>query len=124
MIKGPAQSGFALADSLIALAVIAVMTGLLFTTLGSATRTSSQISDRRQAVMVAQSALALANGRLAAAEAGRAGRIGDYRWQIETAPYTGTHTANSVALERITVSVSREGETNTMVMLKSLRIAP
>lgn len=113
------ERGFALVEALVALAIIAAMSGLFYQTLSSSAHASRGIEARRLAVLVAQS-------QLAAAEAGaiRSGDEGDsagMHWTVAVEPWDQGARSGSLALERVQVSVTAPGSSQPVVALESLR---
>ncbi len=113
------ERGFALVEALVALAIIAVMSGLFFQTLSGSVQASRGIEARRLAVLIAQS-------QLAAAEAGaiRSADEGDsvgMHWTVEIEPWGQGARSGSLALDRIVVSVVAPGSSRPAMTLESLR---
>jgi prepilin-type N-terminal cleavage/methylation domain-containing protein len=119
----PTERGFSLVETLIATAVIATMTALVFQGISVNAGTTRMIADRRGAVLVAKSALdmstvsEMADGGVGA----RTGVSGVFRWRITEQPYPNS-LGTAPTLHLITVTVSRVGVEKPLVQLRTLRI--
>lgn len=111
------QTGFALLDALVALAVFAVVSAMFAQVVQSSASARRQVAERRAATLVAQSRLALVQE---VRDSPRSGLDGDFRWTAEVAPYAAIDGAPP--LELVTVSVSARGGGRTVAVLKTLRL--
>jgi type II secretion system protein I len=117
------RNGFALVDAMVALAIFAVMSALLFQTVSSTAMAKRHLVDSRHAIMVAQSRLAeLQNedGRYALQTGGRSGR---FNWRSNVERFADSAKDNSKGLETISVAVTDSATGRVIVTLKSLRLA-
>lgn len=96
------RNGFALAEALVALGVIAVMTGLFFQVMQSHICAGAGLADRELAMLVAQSALARAQ---AGDPLGQQGGDARFRWVTETSTRAGDARSGRT-MTRITVTVT------------------
>ena len=115
------ERGFTLPEALVASAIVAAMLGVTLGVVQTNARAARINEERRAALLVAQSQLAVAQvavpGRLAARE-GRSGAIG---WALRIEPYRGALT--SPALDRITVTAGTGPTGKPLVELTTLRVA-
>ncbi|MBU7579562.1 MAG: type II secretion system protein [Porphyrobacter sp.] len=115
------ERGFTLPEALVASAIVAAMLGVTLSVVQNNARAARINEERRAALLVAQSQLAVAQvavpGRLAARE-GRSGSIG---WALRIEPYRGAFT--SPALDRITVTAGEGPTGKPLVELTTLRVA-
>ena len=118
--SGP-ESGFALLDALIALAIIGVVLGSFVAVVHSTILTRRHTADIRRAVLLAQS-------RLAAAEAGDTriahGYQPPYDWRMTTSAFAGDGglaPAGALPLEQVN-SVVGDGRGHPLVRVSTLRL--
>ncbi len=117
----PHEWGFSLIETLIALAIVASMTAALVNTTAQDARTRQAVQQRRQALMIAQSAL----DQMADIGAPTGGQMGDYGWQISRQPYGASDPLDRHPLEQLTVAVSASGARGRdIVRLSTVRIKP
>lgn len=119
--KGRSERGFTLPEALVASAIVAAMLGVTLGVVQNNARAARINEERRAALLVAQSQLAIAAvavpGRLAARE-GKSGTIG---WALRIEPYRGAFA--SPALDRITVTAGEGPTGQPLVELTTLRVA-
>lgn len=113
------EHGFALVEALVALAIVAVMSGLFFQTLSGSARAAKGIEARRLAVLIAQSQLAAAQG--GAIRSGDEGNSAGLHWSLSREPWGQGARSSGLALERLRVSVSTPGSSRPVVTLESLQ---
>ncbi|WP_408590650.1 hypothetical protein [Novosphingobium sp.] len=113
------ELGFSLVEALIALAIIAAITAMLFTTIGQDARTRHAVAERRVAVLVAQSAL----DRAAAGDGATEGRSQGLDWRIAREPYGTADPFDPAPLEQLTVTVADAGQ-RPLLTLATVRIKP
>ena len=117
----PRERGFSLIETLIALAIVASMTAALVSTAAQDARTRHMVQQRRQAIMIAQSAL----DQMADIGAPTGGQVGDYGWQVSRQPYGANDPLDRHPLEQLTVAVSASGaQRREIVRLSTVRIKP
>jgi type II secretion system protein I len=115
------EAGFTLPEALVASAIVAAMLGVTLSVVQNNARAARISEERRAALLVAQSQLAVAQvavpGRLAARE----GKSGAISWALRIEPYRGA--LASPALDRITVSAGAGPTGQPLVELTTLRVA-
>ena len=97
-----ASAGFSLIETLIALAIVAAMTAALVGTTGQDARTRLAVQHRREAVLLAQSAL----DQMADANAASNGQWQGYTWRVLIQPYGLADPLDRHPLEQLTVIVA------------------
>jgi len=118
-----ARNGFALVDSMVALAIFAVMSALLFQTVSSTVIAKRHLADSRQAILLAQSRLAELQDADSANTLQDSGRDGNFLWRTKVERQAETANDNGQGLETISVAVSNASTGRIVVRLKSLRLA-
>lgn len=118
------QRGFVFVEAMVALAIIAVAVGLLFTVLGDGLGRTRALTTKRQGLLVAQSRLA-AVGHEIPLRAGQVfGSEGGLVWQVGISPYrTGSARSAAGELFLVTVAVRGRNDPAATVELRSLRLA-
>ncbi|HYZ48240.1 MAG TPA: type II secretion system protein [Sphingomonas sp.] len=107
-MKNPREQGFALAETLVALAIVGTMLAMTFRLIGSNALQVRQVEDRAVATLVARSALdyAVAIGRVG--DGPLSGTSAGYRWEASVGPYAGDGRRQS-RLRRVSVTVRGTG---------------
>jgi type II secretory pathway pseudopilin PulG len=119
----PTPNGFALAETLVAAAIIAIMTGVAFGTLASNAQSMRMIDARRQGLAVAQSALARAEARSPLIPEETSGEDGAYRWAVTTTAYNDNARSGGPPLMKLSVDVTSGTDRQTLIQLETLRLA-
>jgi len=96
------EAGFSLVETLIALAIIAAMTGVMADISVQDARAQAAVRDRRLAAIVARSAL----DRAAAGEGADAGEDAGLAWHIAREPYGDADPFDPLPLEQLAVTVA------------------
>jgi len=128
MMHGKPQSegGFALAETLIAVAIIAAMLGVTFQILSTASRASSMLRDQRRAALFAASIMARVGTDIALVSGATDGQTDGLDWRVDIEPYRASSSdeaAESPHLLRVDVSVALPSRERGRVELQSLRFA-
>lgn len=117
------ERGFSLVEALIALAIVAGTTAMLYATIGQDARTRRAADERRIALALARSAL----DRAGAGDPASEGRWHDLSWHVAREPYTGPGGASDpfdpAPLERISVTVT-DARRLPLLSLATVRIRP
>ncbi len=116
------DAGFSLIEALIALAIIAAMTGALVETVAADAHARLAVDQRRAALLIAQSALDRAKGG-EAIDSGRAAGSGpELAWHIDRQPYQQDAVPFAATrLEQLTVTVEDAGG-RALARLATVRI--
>lgn len=117
------EEGFALAETLVATAIIAAMMGLAYQTIAANAQAARLMAERREAVLIAQSVLAEAIGPASDAGQLHGGRAGSLSWQVATNPYSTGARAGGPPLEQVTVSIFGERPQAAILTLTTLRLS-
>lgn len=116
------EAGFSLIEALVALAIIAAMTSALVETVATDAHARFAIRQRREALLIAQSALDRARGGEAADSGQATGRGPELRWHIDREPYqAGSAPFASTRLEQLTVTVE-DPDRHPLARLATIRI--
>jgi type II secretion system protein I len=113
------ERGFSLVEVLIALAIIAAMTGVLAQTVAQDAHIRHTMRERRLALMLAQSAL----DRTVAGDQSDSGQWGELAWHVERSPYGAVDPLDRAPLEQVTASVTGQNH-QPLVTLTTVRIRP
>ena len=103
-----ADAGFALVETLIAAAILCTRLAAYLQSAASGAATERMIADRREATLIARSALEAAGTVGADAQLTQGGANDRYRWTVSVAPYgdatggPGLQVARVVVLDRAT----------------------
>lgn len=124
-MKTGRQQGFVFAEAMVALAVVAVSVGLLFTVLGDGLGRSRAATATRLGLLVAQSRLAAIGSEIPLRTGTVSGTENGFVWRIDISPYrTGAARSAAGDLFLVAVAVHFRSGTASIVELRSLRLAP
>lgn len=116
------DSGFALAETLVATAIIAAMLGVTFQSIETGARQTRQIEDRRKAMLIAQSQLTAVGSAQSASFGETSGLTSGIRWRLSVQPYRANEPSGA-RLEAVSVTAGLAGETRDLVILNTIRVA-
>jgi type II secretory pathway pseudopilin PulG len=116
------EQGFALAETLVAVAILAGMTALLYDSIASNARVSRLAEQRRAAVVVAQSALALATTSVPPRELLDLPTQHGYVATLAVGAYDTNARSGGPPLEHIVVTVTHPPEAALLARLETLRL--
>ena len=119
-----ARAGFTLLEVLIALAILAVSVGVLFTSFSMSANGTRVAQSDIEVASAAQSVLARVGVDIPLRPGERSGKIGELDWIVAIAPYVvqaDPQAISAVALE-ISLKIQKGGE--DALSLKTLRLAP
>lgn len=119
--RGKREQGFTLPEALVASAIVAAMLGVTLNVVQNNARAARINEERRAALLVAQSQLAVAEVAVPGRFAIREGRSGAIEWQVRIEPYRSA--LASPALDQITVSAGAGPSGKPLVELTTLRVA-
>jgi Tfp pilus assembly protein PilV len=117
MTRDCSENGFALLDALIALAIFGVITGMFVQAVNSSAMASRHAAASRQAILIAQSRLALAQEL---DELSQSGREAKFTWRAQIGRYAAE---DGPGVEKVTVVVSDTVTGRPVTSLTSLRLA-
>jgi type II secretory pathway pseudopilin PulG len=116
------ESGFALAETLVATAIIAAMLGVTFQSIESGARQVRMIEDRRQAMLIAQSQLTAVGSAQSTSLGETSGLTSGIRWRLSVKPYRANQQSGA-KLELVSLTAGLEREKRDLVTLKTIRVA-
>lgn len=120
------RAGFTLLEALIALTILAVSVGTLFTSF-SMTANGTQIAHRDMEVAsLARSLLARIGSDIPLRSGRLSGDTNDLSWVVDIAPYRGQGEASTLSLTAFEISLRIQSVNNKAeaLALKTLRLAP
>jgi type II secretory pathway pseudopilin PulG len=115
------ERGFTLPEALVGSAIVAAMLGVTLNVVQNNARAARINEERRAALLVAQSQLAVAAVVVPGRFATREGRSGAITWQLRVEPYRGA--IASPAIDQITVTAGTGPSGRPLVELNTLRVA-
>jgi prepilin-type N-terminal cleavage/methylation domain-containing protein len=115
------ERGFTLPEALVASAIVAAMLGVTLNVVQNNARAARINEERRAALLVAQSQIAIAEVAVPGRFETREGRSGTIGWALRIEPYRSA--LASPALDRITVSAGQGPSGQPLVELSTLRVA-
>jgi len=119
------ESGSVLIEAMVAAAIIALMLGAMYGSIGDTAMRERVVAQKRVALLIAQSEMDAVGSILPLAPGATGGVEGAYTWRVDIQPYSvsqGTGTAGP--LFQVTVSVRANGENVSLVTLRSLALGP
>ena len=121
-VRPSAESGFALIEALVALAILAVSLGALLSVAADAANRTRLSESRRAAELVAESQLAAAGIVYSLGGAPAEGIAGPFAWRV-TMRAAGAGSAVG-SLWAVTVTVRMRSGGPALAVLRSMRLAP
>jgi type II secretory pathway pseudopilin PulG len=122
MTAEPREQGFALAETLVAAAIVAGMTALLYQCIASNARATQLVAQSRTAMSLAQSALAQATTSVPPAEFLELRGPDGFVAAISVSPYNDNARSDGPPLEQVVVTVRLQPESKPLLRLESLRL--
>lgn len=113
--------GFTLPEALVASAIVAAMLGVTLNVVQNNARAARINEERRAALLVAQSQLAVAEVAVPGRFATREGESGGIGWRLRVEPYRGGLTG--LGLDQLTVTAGQGPSGQPLVELTTLRVA-
>lgn len=115
------ERGFTLPEALVASAIVAAMLGVTLGVVQNSARAARINEERRAALLVAQSQLAVAQVAVPGRFVTREGRSGAIGWQVRIEPYRSS--LASPVIDQITVTAGTGPQGLPLVELTTLRVA-
>ncbi|TGX48711.1 type II secretion system protein [Sphingomonas gei] len=122
-MRGEASSGFSLVETLVALAVIAAMSALLFDTVSTNAHFAQTVAKRREAVLLAQSLLAATTVSRDSHTVADTGNSHGLNWRITRVARGGGARDSGVPLEEVRISVADSATGRGLTSVRTLRLA-
>lgn len=117
-----AEAGFSLIEVLVALAVIAGMSSMLFDSISTHAQAASRTVQKREAVLLARSLLAQASIAPGPGELAATGHWRDLSWRFTRHDVGGGARDTAVALQRVRIDVVDRGTGRRLVRVETLRL--
>jgi type II secretory pathway pseudopilin PulG len=117
-----AETGFALAETLVAAAIIAAMLGVTFQSVTQSVSQNRMIEARRAAVLIAQSQMAAVGAAVNTGFGETRGITGGIPWRVILSPYQGGG-SGSVRLDLVTVMAGSGPSGVPLATLRTLRLS-
>jgi type II secretory pathway pseudopilin PulG len=108
-------------EALVALAIVAIMAGLVFDTVSQTSHSALVVADRRAAVLLARSVLAAATVETAIAPVPERGTDGPFAWSITGDRYDGA-AAGMIRLEQVVVTITLRSDGKTLARLAGIKV--
>ncbi len=124
MRKAPNRedAGFLMVEALIALAIVALMAGVVFETVWQMGQTAARGGQQREAILLARSVMAAASVDTPAPAIAASGRDGGLDWTISSAAYG--ESGSGRPLRELHVIVREAGAGTVLARLDSLKVGP
>ena len=116
------ESGFALAETLVAAAIIAAMVGVTFQSIETGARQTRLVEERRKAMLVAQSQLTAVGSAQSTSLGETSGLTSGIRWRLSVQPYRANEPSGA-RLETVSVTAGLASDKRDLVILKTIRVA-
>jgi hypothetical protein len=121
MIAG--ERGSVLIEAMVAAAMVALMLGAMYTSLGDTTKRETVVAQKRMALLIAQSEMDTVGSTLPVSPGAMAGVDGPFMWRVAIEPYSASQgVSNAGPLYQVTVSVRASGSNVALVTLTSLAL--
>lgn len=122
--RSAARAGFTLLEVLIALTILAVSVGVLFTSFSMTANGTRITHSDVEIASVAQSVLARVGIDIPLRPGEQSGKFGGLDWVVTIAPYAGDADASAVSVIPLAVSLKIQKSGVDALSLKTLRLAP
>ncbi|MEP9360943.1 type II secretion system protein [Sphingomonas sp. KR3-1] len=122
-MRGQASEGFSLVETLVALAVIAMMSGLLFDSIGTNAHLAQTVAARREAMLLAQSLLAATTAPSDSRAVADSGSSRNLSWRISRLPRGGGALDSGIPLEEVRIDVADRATGRRLASVRTLRLA-
>jgi hypothetical protein len=117
------ESGPVLIEAMVASAMVALMLGAMYTSIGDTTMRERVVAQKRVALLIAQSEMDAVGSTLPLAPGSTGGVNGPYTWRVSIEPYVAAlGVSNAGPLLQVTVSVRESGSNVALVTLKTLAL--
>lgn len=122
-MKSGASSGFSLVETLVALAVIAAMSALLFEAVSANARFAQATVKRREAILLAQSLLAAATAPGEQRTMAETGNSQGLSWRVTRVLRGGGARDSNFPLEEVRIAVADRATGRDLTSVRTLRLA-
>lgn len=122
MTARASEAGFSLVETLVALAVIAGMSAMLFESISAHALAADRTAQKREAILLARSLLAQAGISAGPVELADNGRWRDLSWRFTRRPVGGGARDSAAALQQVRVDVLDRKSGRRLVRVETLRL--
>lgn len=119
----PEAAGFSLVEVMVAIAVIAGMTGMLFDTIATHARFAEEFRKRREATMIAESLMEQAVVLPDRSAPPGSGRMGSFAWNVSKRIESSEARDRRVPVQEIRVRIADVATGRQLVDVRTLRLA-
>lgn len=119
------ESGSVLIEAMVAAAMVALMLGAMYSSIGDSTMRERVITQKRMALLIAQSEMDAVGSTLPLSPGATGGVNGPYTWRVSIEPYVASlGVSNAGPLYQVTVSVRASDGNAALVTLRTLALGP
>jgi general secretion pathway protein I len=119
------DNGSVLIETMVASVIVALMLAAMYSAIADSARANAHATEKRTALMIAQSELAAVGSALPLSPGVTGGVQGPYAWRVEIEPYAAAEGPSDAGpLWEVTVSVRTTDSKADLVTLRSLEIGP
>lgn len=121
------ENGFMLAEALVGLAIVAMMAGLVFSSVWQLGQTTLAAGGRREAMLLARSIMAASTAPTGIAPISPHGIDHGLAWDVAITPRSGGTTGiadEGLRVEAVTVRVTDSANAHILARLDGLRVTP
>jgi len=119
----PSEEGFSLIETLVSLAVIAGMSGMLFAAISAHAQAAGRVVQKREAILLARSLLAQATMPEGPGQLADTGRWRDFSWRFTRRTVGGGARDTTVPLQRVRIDVIDGTTGRRLVSVQTLRLS-
>ncbi|WP_213979252.1 type II secretion system protein [Sphingomonas sp. dw_22] len=123
MTASHSEAGFSLVETLVALAIIAGMSALLFESVSANAHFAQTVAKRRDAVLLAQSLLAAVEAPSDSASAADTGSVRGLTWRITRISRSGGARDSGVPLQEVWIVISDRATGRGLTDVRTLRLS-
>lgn len=117
---GP-EGGYLLLEALVALAIVAMMSTLVFVTIAQMSNTATLMAERRRALLLARSVLAAATVDSRTRAIASQGANGDLAWSVSSDSWRPDN-IGSLSLAKVTVTISDRSKGTRLARLTGVKV--
>ena len=122
MTARASEQGFSLIETLVALAVIAGMSAMLFESVSTHAQAANRMAQKREAILFARSLLAQASIAAGPGELAGSGRWRDLSWRFTRRSIDGGARDSAAALQQVRIDILDRETGRRIVRVETLRL--